>query len=196
MGDDQVILAAVSQLPRWQVLHWGGGQGNSLLRLEVAGVEEIVSVNTTSAIRSGRRVDVSNGKLVAFLEEVQSDLDARALSMAEAQMAQEWLLVQWQRCVDDDFVGRWEFPNGGFLRWTRTDGLLHLEASDGGPYDQPMPEPLRGVLIDLGWQAPDHRFRNCWVEATRDQHTGAAALGVLTPLAAFGLASPPPLVLS
>lgn len=195
MGDDQVILDAVSQMPRWQVLHWGGGQGNSLLRIEVAGDAQTVSVNTAYAVRAGRRVDISDGQLLSFLKEIQRDLDARALSMAQAQMAQEWLLVQWQRCVDDDYVGRWEFPNGGFLRWTRADGLLHLEASDGGAYDHPLPEPLRGVLVDLGWRAPDHRFRNCWVEVKRDQHAGAAALGVLTPLAAFGLPNPPPLVL-
>ncbi len=194
MGDEAVILSAMQHLPRWQVLHWGGVEGNSQLQFVIAGEPTVVSVNSIYAIYSGRRIDISDGGLLEFLRSVQRDLDARALSMAQAQSAQEWLLVQWQRCVEDE-VGRWTFPGGGFLRWIRGDGLLHVEASDGGPYPDPLPEPLRDVLVDLGWNAPDDRFRNCWIEVPRDQHTGAAALGVLTPLAAFGLSDPPPLIL-
>jgi hypothetical protein len=107
-------------------------------------------------------------------------------------MAQAGLLGRWQRSLGLEEVGRWTFPRGGYLQWTGAGGSLHLEAGEGGSYDHSMPEPLLEVLVDLGWNAPDAHFRNCWLQPDGD-HESAAALSVLTPLAAFGYAEPPPL---
>ena len=74
-----------------------------------------------------------------------------------------------------------------------TDGLLHLEAGDGGPYATPLAQPLVDVLRDLGWNSPDDNFRNCWLQPPAEALESAARIAVLTTVTAFGYPEPPAL---
>jgi hypothetical protein len=127
----------------------------------------------------------------ATLRDVQREQDAAALARPEARTAQERLIDLWQEPMPEGVTRAWQFPRGGFIRWG-CNGRLHVEAGEGGAYTQPMPEPLRDVLVDLGWQAPDLSFRNCWLQPDAADLARAAAISVLTPMAAFGYEAPPP----
>lgn len=194
MGDERLILAALRQLPRWQVVHWGGAAGTTVLCLWVAGSEALVSVDGTAATYEGKRHDADTGGLARLLRSVERERDGAALASEAAMAVQKELQRRWRAALGRDAVGVWRFPRGGFVQWTGADQALHLEASEGGSYEHAMPEPLRDVLVDLGWNAPDSHFRNCWLQPGEDGQQQAAALAVLTPLAAFGYAEPPALL--
>jgi hypothetical protein len=194
MGDERLIIAALRQLPRWQVVHWGGAVSTSVLRLWVAGAEALVSVDGTVATYEGKRHDIEDDGLVRLLRNVERERDGAALSSHAAVAVSEELQQHWRDARGRETVGTWRFPRGGFLQWTGTDGQLHLEAGEGGSYEHAMPGPLREVLVDLGWNPPDGDFRNGWLQPADDDYDRAAALGVLTPLAAFGYSEPPALL--
>lgn len=184
------VFEALSALPRWHVVHWGGPEASTLLCLWVSGRETLVPVDGSIVTYQGVRTAIRDGQLVDLLREVQREQDLAALATPDATAARQWLIDTWQRSGQDGALGVWEFPRGGFLRWIH-NGTLHVEASEGGAYDQPMPEPLREVLVDLGWNSPDRHYRNCWMQPQPDKIGEAASLAVLTPLAAFGCDSPP-----
>jgi hypothetical protein len=188
---DDLVLSALSALPRWHVVHWGTAGTSTLLCLWVAGRETLVPVDAGHVTHKGIRRQVQDGELVSVLREVQQEQDADALAGPGARAAQERLLGAWQGPMTEGVTHTWHFPRGGFIRWT-CNGRLHIEAGEGGTYAHPMPEPLRDVLVDLGWQAPDLAFRNCWLQPEPQDLAQAAALSVLTPLAAFGYGTPPP----
>ncbi len=191
MADEHAaVLQALSVLPRWHVVHWGTRETSTLLCLWVSGRETLVPVDGFNVTYRGRRTAIHDGELVDLLRTIQREQDLAALASPDATAARQWLVRTWQSSGDDGAMGMWEFPRGGYLRWIH-NGTLHVEASEGGPYDQPMPEPLREVLVDLGWNPPDGFYRNCWVQPSPDEIEQAAGLAVLTPLAAFGFDSPP-----
>lgn len=194
MGDERLILAALRQLPRWQVVHWGGTAGTTVLCLWVAGSEALVNVDGAVATYEGKRHDATGEGLIRLLRDVERERDGAALGTDVATAVQKDLQQRWRDALRREAVGAWKFPRGGFLQWTGVDGALHLEASEGGSYEHAMPEPLRDVLVDLGWNPPDSHFRNCWLQPADDGHHQAAALAVLTPLAAFGYSEPPALL--
>lgn len=192
MENDGVILEALRAAPRWQVVHWGDATSSTLLCLWVAGDESLVSVDGSTARHAGESREIDDGGLAAWLREIQNARDRVALITPGAETARRWLLANWP--VDhDDAAGAWRFPGGGSLRWTHSDGLLHLEVSENGDYGQPLPEPLLHVLVDLGWNPPDANFRNCWLQPGLTELDTAADLVVLTTMTAFGYAQPPPL---
>lgn len=187
IDDEGIVLAAVRAMPRWHVIHWGAPGTSTLLCLWVAGRETIVAVDGFFVTYKGRRRPILDGGLTHVLREVEQARDAAALATQPATETKDWLLKQWQAQSPD---GVWNFPRGGYVEWAYS-GALHVEASDGGPYDHPLPTPLQDVLVDLGWNPPTSTFRNCWLrpgERTED----TAALCVLTPMAAFGYEAPPP----
>ena len=47
------------------------------------------------------------------------------------------------------------------------------------------------AVLGLGWNSPNAHFSNCWLQS--DSYEQIAATCVLTPLAAFGYESPPPM---
>ena len=192
MGDEEIVLEALAQSPRWHVIHWGTPGTSTLLCLWVAGRETLVPVDESHVTYDGLRQPVLDGELTALLRTVQAQQDAKVLQTAEARAACDWLLEQWAAASQEGGVGHWRFPRGGYIRWVR-NGSLHIEASEGGAYEQALPEPLRDVLVDLGWNPPDGQFRNCWLQPGPDDHAAVAERCVLTPVAAFGYASPPPL---
>ena len=185
MEDEAIVRAALRASPRWHVIHWGTPESSTLLCLWVAGRETIVPVDGDHVTYAGRRWSILDGGLTELLRDIERTRDAAALATAAAEQAQSWLVQQWQQGD-----GAWTFPRGGYVRW-EFNGGLHVEASDGGPLQNPLPESLRDVLVDLGWRSPDGRFRNCWVRPGPDLEQ-AAALCVLTPMAAFGYEAPPP----
>lgn len=185
------VLAALEQLPRWHVVHWGGPGTSTLLCVWVRGKENLVAVEGEETIHLGQRYPTD--QLVEVLRAVQAKADAEALATPEARVAQANLLKRWSDSPRDGSMQLWEFPRGGSLRWSHDGETLHVEATEGGPYHQIMPEPLTSVLVDLGWNRPDGRFRNCWVQPPPGQWEAAAALGILTALAAFGYQAPPAL---
>jgi hypothetical protein len=191
MADEHAaVLQALSVLPRWHVVHWGTRETSTLLCLWVSGRETLVPVDGSSVTYRGVRTAIDDGQLAALLRRIQREQDLAALATPDATAARQWLVDNWQRDGDDGAMGIWEFPRGGFLRWIH-NGMLHVETGEGGPYDQPMPEPLREVLVDLGWNPPDRNYRNCWLQPSENGLEEAASLGVLTPLAAFGFDAPP-----
>lgn len=187
----ETVLAALGQLPRWHVVHWGGPGTSTLLCIWVRGKENLVAVEGSSAFHQGQEYPIE--ELVALLRSVQSKADQAALNTPEAETAQIALLNRWLESPRDGSMQTWEFPRGGSLRWSHDGEVLHVEATEGGPYHQIMPEPLTSVLADLGWNRPDGRFRNCWVQPAPDRWPDAAGLGILTTMAAFGYQSPPSL---
>lgn len=186
--NEDILLRALSQLPRWHVVHWATADTSTLLCLWVAGHETLIPVDESFATVDGTSLPVDGG-LVDLLRTVQHRRDAEALATPAARDAQSWLLDQWRRGGPYDLL-TWRFPRGGFLHWMHNGGL-HIEASEDGGFDRPMPEPLRDVLVDLGWNAPDGNFRNCWLQPGEQELEAAAALCVLTPMAAFGYDVPP-----
>lgn len=190
MPDTDLVLSALAALPRWHVVHWGTPETSTLLCLWVAGRETLVPVDD-GVTHNGVHRQVSDGELVTVLREVEQEQDAAALGRPASRAAQQRLLDLWQEPLPEGVTRQWEFPRGGFIRWAR-NGRLHLEAGEGGTYVHPMPEPLRDVLVDLGWQPPDLAFRNCWLQPEPADLGRAAAISVLTPMAAFGYAEPPP----
>src|SRR5690606_18081634 len=101
----------------------------------------------------GRSVTLGSGRLVRLLHEVQTMLDEQALSTPAARTAVSGLVELW-RTTPDDGTGRWSLRHG-VIDWHCTDGLLHIEAGDGGPYATPLAQPLVDVLLDLCWNSPD-----------------------------------------
>jgi hypothetical protein len=192
MDDSHLVLEALSALPRWHVVHWGTDGTSTLLCLWVAGRETLVPVDQGHVTYQGARRAVQDGDLIQFLRSVQQDQDAHVLQTPAPRTACDWLLQRWQEQTPDGTVGTWPFPRGGYIRWVH-DGVLHVEASEGGAYEQPMPEPLRDVLVDLGWNPPNSSFRNCWLQPGDADRARAAELCVLTPMAAFGYDEPPAL---
>lgn len=157
--------------------------------LWVAGKETLVAVDGESAFHLGRQYPVRD--LVGLLREVQGQADEIALATPEAEQAQESLLRMWTDHPADGSMGAWEFPRGGYLRWHRDPETLHVEASEGGPYHQSMPEPLTAMLVDIGWNLPNDEFRNCWLQPPVTALPATARLAVLTTMAAFGYEKPP-----
>lgn len=179
---------AMAAMPRWHVVHWATPGTSTLLLLWVAGRETLVPIDGNVATFRGEQHALCDGQLIQLLQSIQHEQDQAVLGDPDAVAAQEHLLERWQHGPP----GTWEFPRGGFLRWTSHDGLV-IEASDDGPAGRPLPEPLQAVLIDLGWNPPNVRYRNCWLQPAAGKHAAAAAVAVLTTLAAFGYKSPPPL---
>lgn len=192
MSDENAtVLEALSKLPRWHVVHWGTPESSTLLCLWVSGQETLIPVDGSTVTYRGRRARVQDGGLVSLLREIQREQDLAALATPDATAARRWLIDAWRSTRGDGVMGTWNFPRGGFLRWIH-NGTLHIEAGEGGAYDQPMPDPLREVLVDLGWNPPDGYYRNCWIQPGPEDIEQAAGLAVLTPLAAFGFETPPP----
>lgn len=191
MAYERAILEALKESPRWHIVHWGGPGTSTLMCLWVAGKETLVAVDGESAFHLGRQYPVT--QLVELLRRVQILADEEALASQDAQSARRRLLDMWLEHPADGSMGAWEFPRGGYLRWHRDGEALHIEASEGGPYHQTMPEPLTAMLVDLGWNLPTEEFRNCWLQPEPPELPQAAAIGVLTTLAAFGYDKPPDL---
>ena len=59
---------------------------------------------------------------------------------------------------------------------------LHLEFSEGGLYDVPMPQRLVEQLTRLGWNGPNRDFRNCWIIASDRGAPGSMTLTAATDL--------------
>lgn len=178
---DEIVREALRQMPRWHVIHWGTPGTSTLLCLWVAGREAIVPVDGAWVTYEGVRRAADDGGLVRVLREVQVARDRAALATPAATTTRDWLVDRWGASGS----GSWPFSRG-FVRWAR-NGQLHVEAGESGLL---LPDALRDVLVDIGWNPPNATFHNCWLQAEPDEHT--AALCVLTPLAAFGYDSPPP----
>lgn len=183
--EHEAVKAALTALPRWHVVHWGTPQTSTLLCLWVAGRETLVPIDGTTVSHRGIRHTIANGALVALLRTIQEEQDAAALRSPEASAATQWLLSCWET----PGIGLWEFPRGGYVRWLKDERLLVEVGESAGAS---MPEPLREVLVDLGWNAPNDLLRTCWLQPSVAQVKEAADLAVLTPMAAFGFDAPPP----
>lgn len=85
--------------------------------------------------------------------EIDDLVDELLDAMAEAMSSGESGELEVGACYIQ-WVG---FPSG--------DGV-HIEASDGGGYDQPMAPALVEALADAGWGRPDTDVRNCWFQIT------------------------------
>lgn len=190
MTHEELVREALARAPRWHVVHWRTPGTSTLLCLWVGGQETLVAIDGTHMSYHGDRLPVGDGQLANVLRAIQQEKDAAVLAGPEGKRAQQWLIEQWQAPARDGAIGSWTFPRGGYVQWLFNDGL-HVEASEGGTYHRPMPEPLCKVLVDLGWNPPDHQFRNCWLQPEPGDFEHAAATCVLTPMAAFGCASLP-----
>jgi hypothetical protein len=191
MGENAEILSALHEAPRWLVTDWGGPGGVAKVSISVGGRVADVTIHDNRAAYDGRSVTLGSGRLVRLLHEVQTMLDEQALSTPAAQTAVSGLVELW-RTTPDDGTGRWSLRHG-VIDWHCTDGLLHIEAGDGGPYATPLAQPLVDVLLDLGWNNPDDSFRNCWLQPSPDALESAARTAVLTTVTAFGYPEPPAL---
>ena len=180
------VLEALAVLPRWHVVHWGTHESSTLLCLWVAGRETLVPVDGQQVTYDGIRRPVDDGQLIGLLREIQHEQDRETLRTAPAFAARRWLLERWAHTTTTGALGVWQFPRDGFIRWVH-NGVLHIEAGDGTRH--PTPTALRDVLMDLGWNPPNHTYDNCWLQPTDLVH--AAELAVLTPMAAFGFDAPP-----
>ncbi|MFN8214587.1 MAG: hypothetical protein U0R27_13140 [Candidatus Nanopelagicales bacterium] len=189
MGENAAILGALREAPRWLVTDWGGPGGQAKVSITVAGRVADVTVHDHRASFDGRSVPLSEGRLGQLLREVQSALDAQALGTPAAADAVTRLVDLW-RSTPDEASGLWGLRHGA-IEWHCTSGLLHVEVGDGGAYDQPLAQPLVDVLVDLGWNAPDHDFRNCWLQPTAETLESTARIAVLTTVTAFGYPEPP-----
>jgi hypothetical protein len=194
MGENAAILGALRQAPRWVITDWGGPGGVAKVSISVAGRVADVVVQDNRASFDGRSVtlgDSGSDRLATLLHEVQSALDDQALATPVAGAAITRLVDLW-RTTPDDGTERWRLRHG-VIEWHCTDGLLHVEAGDGGGYAEPLAQPLVDVLRDLGWNDPDHDFRNCWMQPGADSLESAARTAVLTTMTAFGYPEPPAL---
>ena len=73
----------------------------------------------------------------------------------------------------------------GYVQWVIADEDhpgLQLEISEGGTYDEPMPQRLVEQLTRLGWNAPTRDFRNCWLIASDRGAAGSVTLTQATDL--------------
>ena len=184
--EHQPVLEALAVLPRWHVVHWGSRESSTLLCLWVAGRETLVPVDGHQVMYEGIRHPVHDGHLTALLRDIQQRQDRTALQTTSALAARRWLLERWEHAAATGALGLWSFPRNGFIRWVH-NGALHIEAGDGTRH--PTPIALCEVLMDLGWNPPNHMYDNCWLQPTDLVH--AAELAVLTPMAAFGFDAPP-----
>lgn len=67
----------------------------------------------------------------------------------------------------------------GYVQWTLADdgrAGVHVEISEGGLYDDPMPLAIVDGLVELGWQRPTGDFRNCWLIASDQPGAGVMPL--------------------
>ena len=67
----------------------------------------------------------------------------------------------------------------GYVQWQGVPGGLHVEASDGLSYDEPMTPEVVELLARAGWGRPDSELRNCWFQITSEQDIPEAARLVL-----------------
>jgi len=171
------------------VTRWSGPDGTATVSMSVAGTVAEVTVHDNRATHDGRSVTLDD--LGQLLLEVQETLDRQVLAMPVALGAVTRLVELW-RTTPNDGSGQWRLRQGR-IEWHCTDGLLHVEVGDGGPYAQPMTQPFVDVLVDLGWNHPDRDFRNCWLQPPGQALEPAARIAVLTTMAAFGYPEPPPL---
>jgi len=191
MGDNAEILSALDDAPRWLVTDWGGPGGVAKVSISVGGRVTDVTIHDNRAAYDGQSVALGSGGLARLLHEVQTMLDEQALSTPAARVTVAGLVDLW-RTTPDDGTGRWSLRHG-VIEWHCTDGLLHIEAGDGGPYATPLAQPLVDVLRDLGWNSPDDNFRNCWLQPPAEALESAARIAVLTTVTAFGYPEPPAL---
>lgn len=189
MGENAEILSALREAPRWLVTDWGGPGARAKVSITVAGKVADVTVHDNRASFDGRSVSLREGRLAHLLREVQTELDAQALGTPAAVAAVTRLVDVW-RSTPDEATGRWGLRHGA-IEWHCTDGVLHVEVGDGGAYDQPLAQPLVDVLVDLGWNPPDHDFRNCWLQPPDGTLESTAQIAVLTTVTAFGYPEPP-----
>lgn len=188
MYHEGAVLDALESTPRWSVAYWadrksGDGSG-TLLSLRAGGKRHLVVVDDEFVTHLGRQYP--RRELVDLLIQVQSLADHESLAQTSAKRTCDALLESWQESREDGAMRTWSFPRGAFVRWFHAD-QLHIEAGEGAPYDQPMPDDLMRILVDLGWNAPDGNFRNCWLQpGSQAELLKAAEVAVLTPLAAFG----------
>ena len=189
MGENAAILSALREAPRWLVADWGGPGARAKVSITVAGKVADVTVHDNRASFDGRSVSLREGRLAHLLREVQTELDAQALGTPAAVAAVTRLVDVW-RSTPDEATGRWGLRHGA-IEWHCTDGVLHVEVGDGGAYDQPLAQPLVDVLVDLGWNPPDHDFRNCWLQPPDETLESTAQIAVLTTVTAFGYPEPP-----
>lgn len=187
MGENAAILSALRHAPRWMVTDWGGPGGVAKVSISVAGRVADVTVHDNRASFDGESVPLGSGRLSQLLRSVQTRLDEEALSTPAAAAAVTRLVDLW-RTTPEDGMDRWRLRYGA-IEWHCTDGQLHVEAGDAGAYDQPLAQPLVDILLDLGWNGPDHYFRNCWLQPSALQP--AARTAVLTTMTAFGYSEPP-----
>lgn len=190
MYHEGAVLDALAQTPRWTVTYWADRASDSdsgtLLSLWSAGQRYVVVVDDDFVTHAGRHYP--RPQLSALLKEVQRDVDRELLADAATAAIRDQLLRAWQQ----HRAGTWAFPRGASLRWQREGDLL-LEVDEGGHPDHPMPADLVRILVDLGWNPPTEQGRCCWLRPTVDQEPAAASLAVLTPMAAFGCTTVPPL---
>lgn len=86
-------------------------------------------------------------------------------------MSIDWLEVATSmRAVMRDGGSRVvDHPGGGYVQWADAPGgRLHVEASDGGEYTNPMARHVAEALVAVGWAPPDAQMRNCWFQVTEE----------------------------
>lgn len=86
------------------------------------------------------------------------------------------LLVGRLRATEQDHGRNDEVALGeGYVQWTLADDGrpgVHVEISEGGLYDRPMPPEIVDHLVALGWQRPTRDSRNCWLVASDSRDSG------------------------
>lgn len=194
MYHEGAVLDALEQAPRWSVAYWADrgtdADSGTLLSLPSGSNRHLVVVDDDFVTHLGQQYP--REELAALLRQVQSQADEEVLATDQVRRTRDLLLQAWSSHPGDGKAGMWSFPRGGFVRWFRDDDL-HVEVSEGGTYEHPMPQDLVRILVDLGWNPPNDQFRNCWLQPGDGDQLSAATTAVLTPFAAFGCQSPPPL---